>query len=146
MFYFFFSIRRRQTRCALVTGVQTCALPIYQYDGDQYDAPDMTVLAEHVTAPGVVSMARQQEPDALVWAVRADGQLATLPADRDREVFAWSRQVTQGKFEYVENVPTPDGRSEARRVGKECVRTCRYRRSPYNEHKKHNKKKDTKEH
>src|SRR3546814_9053256 len=26
---FFFSSRRRQTRCALVTGVQTCALPIY---------------------------------------------------------------------------------------------------------------------
>src|SRR3546814_20527510 len=25
---FFFSSRRRQTRCALVTGVQTCALPI----------------------------------------------------------------------------------------------------------------------
>src|SRR3546814_1562715 len=25
---FFFSIRRRHTRCALVTGVQTCALPI----------------------------------------------------------------------------------------------------------------------
>src|SRR3546814_4651977 len=31
---FFFSSRRRHTRCALVTGVQTCALPI---------------LAEHVT-------------------------------------------------------------------------------------------------
>src|SRR3546814_2306185 len=28
MIYFFFSSRRRQTRCALVTGVQTCALPI----------------------------------------------------------------------------------------------------------------------
>src|SRR3546814_1068079 len=27
-FYFFFSSRRRHTRCALVTGVQTCALPI----------------------------------------------------------------------------------------------------------------------
>src|SRR3546814_7654955 len=26
---FFFSIRRRHTICALVTGVQTCALPIY---------------------------------------------------------------------------------------------------------------------
>src|SRR3546814_3141624 len=26
---FFFSSRRRHTRCALVTGVQTCALPIY---------------------------------------------------------------------------------------------------------------------
>src|SRR3546814_8992044 len=28
LFIFFFSSRRRHTRCALVTGVQTCALPI----------------------------------------------------------------------------------------------------------------------
>src|SRR3546814_14160517 len=28
VFVFFFSSRRRHTRCALVTGVQTCALPI----------------------------------------------------------------------------------------------------------------------
>src|SRR3546814_20555160 len=31
---FFFSSRRRHTRCALVTGVQTCALPIYALTGD----------------------------------------------------------------------------------------------------------------
>src|SRR3546814_15816224 len=31
----FFSSRRRHTRCALVTGVQTCALPIYAYGGKQ---------------------------------------------------------------------------------------------------------------
>src|SRR3546814_4457993 len=30
-YFFFFSSRRRHTRCALVTGVQTCALPIYGY-------------------------------------------------------------------------------------------------------------------
>src|SRR3546814_7245141 len=29
--FFFFSSRRRHTRCALVTGVQTCALPIYKW-------------------------------------------------------------------------------------------------------------------
>src|SRR3546814_3435302 len=29
MYFFFFSSRRRHTRCALVTGVQTCALPIF---------------------------------------------------------------------------------------------------------------------
>src|SRR3546814_20307403 len=28
--FFFFSSRRRHTRCALVTGVQTCALPIWR--------------------------------------------------------------------------------------------------------------------
>src|SRR3546814_989934 len=31
---FFFSSRRRHTRCALVTGVQTCALPICRLLGD----------------------------------------------------------------------------------------------------------------
>src|SRR3546814_789961 len=30
MVFFFFSSRRRHTRCALVTGVQTCALPIWR--------------------------------------------------------------------------------------------------------------------
>src|SRR3546814_10210387 len=30
-YFFFFSSRRRHTRCALVTGVQTCALPISFY-------------------------------------------------------------------------------------------------------------------
>src|SRR3546814_6367155 len=31
--FFFFSSRRRHTRCALVTGVQTCALPIFGEKG-----------------------------------------------------------------------------------------------------------------
>src|SRR3546814_12596335 len=31
MILFFFSSRRLHTRCALVTGVQTCALPIYRH-------------------------------------------------------------------------------------------------------------------
>src|SRR3546814_3975901 len=31
---FFFKSKRRHTRCALVTGVQTCALPICFLDGD----------------------------------------------------------------------------------------------------------------
>src|SRR3546814_8091035 len=39
---FFFSSRRRHTRCALVTGVQTCALPIY--------TPGVTVLCRESTA------------------------------------------------------------------------------------------------
>src|SRR3546814_15242522 len=33
---FFFSSRRRHTRCALVTGVQTCALPISALSGQQF--------------------------------------------------------------------------------------------------------------
>src|SRR3546814_2082682 len=36
--YFFFSSRRRHTSCALVTGVQTCALPIATIDHARADA------------------------------------------------------------------------------------------------------------
>src|SRR3546814_5461171 len=35
---FFFSSRRRHTRCALVTGVQTCALPICGHSGPRHVA------------------------------------------------------------------------------------------------------------
>src|SRR3546814_6497501 len=42
--FFFFSSRRRQTRCALVTGVQTCALPI---SGNLYLTGKHALLAEH---------------------------------------------------------------------------------------------------
>src|SRR3546814_8321215 len=36
LYGFFFSSRRRHTRCALVTGVQTCALPIYIAEGHEF--------------------------------------------------------------------------------------------------------------
>src|SRR3546814_2402473 len=36
--FFFFSSRRRHTRCALVTGVQTCALPIFSNVFEQKSA------------------------------------------------------------------------------------------------------------
>src|SRR3546814_1874782 len=40
-FVFFFSSRRRHTRCALVTGVQTCALPIF--DTDELTDPQVPI-------------------------------------------------------------------------------------------------------
>src|SRR3546814_3938641 len=42
---FFFSSRRRHTRCALVTGVQTCALPIYGRRYFQLSSKQSTNLA-----------------------------------------------------------------------------------------------------
>src|SRR3546814_10785718 len=42
----FFSSRRRHTRCALVTGVQTCALPIFQQFGGPHEVTIRTPLPE----------------------------------------------------------------------------------------------------
>src|SRR3546814_8532384 len=43
---FFFSSRRRHTRCALVTGVQTCALPIYDMASIHLNADERGIFAE----------------------------------------------------------------------------------------------------
>src|SRR3546814_4822297 len=40
---FFFSSRRRHTRCALVTGVQTCALPILPHSCAAYSTAGSTL-------------------------------------------------------------------------------------------------------
>lgn len=80
-----------------------------QYSEEQYVAPDMSVLSEHVTLSRVTALAYQAEPDALLFAVRTDGQLASLTADREQDVFAWSRQRTEGNYESVASVPTSDG-------------------------------------
>src|SRR3546814_15093977 len=45
MLFFFCSSRRRHTRCALVTGVQTCALPIYGRVASRMAGTDTTVVA-----------------------------------------------------------------------------------------------------
>src|SRR3546814_5811252 len=45
--FFFFSSRRRHTRCALVTGVQTCALPIFKSMENSYPlGEDLSLLQE----------------------------------------------------------------------------------------------------
>src|SRR3546814_2429125 len=98
-FFFFFSSRRRHTRCALVTGVQTCALPIYIKIWDSF-----TTVRE------------AEDAYAKVEALRALWVGADSPPDH----------ATQ------HSAPLPAGeRSEERRVGKECVSTCRSRWSPY---------------
>src|SRR3546814_8797170 len=90
-FVFFFSSRRRHTRCALVTGVQTCALPIY--DSNQ-----------ELIGQGVANLILP-----LFGGIAATGAIA--------------RTAT--------NFRNGATRSEERRVGKECVSTCRSRWSPY---------------
>src|SRR3546814_2115686 len=56
--YFFFSSRRRHTRCALVTGVQTCALPIY-VEALDHDAGVPALRAD--TSPEEIEESEQQQ-------------------------------------------------------------------------------------
>src|SRR3546814_3186092 len=96
---FFFSSRRRHTRCALVTGVQTCALPISHW----YCLPILK---------------REVHRQALVEAATSGNPRFFLGTD--------SAPHARGLKEHACGC-----RSEERRVGKECVSTCRSRWSPH---------------
>ena len=70
----------------------------YNFDVDGYIAPDMTILAEHVTEGGLTQIAYQQEPNQIVYGVRGDGELVGLTYQREQQVTAWHRHIFGGRF------------------------------------------------
>ena len=94
----------------------------YVFEDDGFRAPDMTLVAEHITKTGVVEMAFQAEPQAIVWMCLTDGSLIGLTYDRDQKILGFHRHVVGGfsdaygatpaKVESVSVIPAPDGLSD----------------------------------
>lgn len=82
---------------------------VFNYDVDGYVAPDMTLLAEHVSEGGFDQMDVQQEPDNIIWAVRADGELCGMTYRREEDVVAWHRHTFGGTDAVVESVAVIPG-------------------------------------
>lgn len=82
---------------------------------DKFTSPDITRIAENMTASGVVQMAYAQEPQGMVWAARTDGGLRACTFERDIDgsiIAAWHRHQLGGvlaKVGSVEVVPSADG-------------------------------------
>src|SRR3546814_1410384 len=112
MCFFLFSSRRRHTRCALVTGVQTCALPICGSVLAKKLANMMGKIEhEHDRIRGFIMVSPY---------ISKDGETSFAP---------FVRNFQNCPMIVVNNERL--SRSEERRVGKECVSTCRSRWSPY---------------
>lgn len=79
----------------------------FSFESDAYVAPDMTLLADHVTQGGLVDIAYQQEPWSVLWAARADGMLLGFTYLREQQVTAWARHplADGGKAEAVAVIP-----------------------------------------
>src|SRR3546814_15671541 len=117
-FVFFVSSRRRHTRCALVTGVQTCALPIlwFAHKGEAY------------------RLGYAESDDGIRWQ-RDDSFAGVAPSASgwDSQMVEYAAVARHGDryFMFYNGDNYGAGRSEERRVGKECGSTGRYRLSPY---------------
>lgn len=82
----------------------------YNFQQDGYVTNDMTVLAEHITAGGIIDMAWHREPYVALWAVRADGKLLGFTFNKEQEVIGWHRHQLGGNgiVESVVVIPAPD--------------------------------------
>ncbi len=78
------------------------------YYADTYVAPDMSLLADHITEGGIKYSAWQQEPNSVLWTNRADGVLLSLTYMRREEVVGWARHITDGEVESVAVIPDPE--------------------------------------
>jgi len=84
----------------------------YQYDVDEFQAPDLTILSEHITEAGIIDASYVQQPDNMWLGVRGDGELAVLTYERDQGVVGWQRWVTDGEFESVAVIPKDNADDE----------------------------------
>src|SRR3546814_12958036 len=119
---FFFSSRRRHTRCALVTGVQTCALPILRgnaVEAATSNGQSRSFVSAIPTAVFFDALATRFDA-AKGGAIKGIFQFV-LPDSQE------SVAVVVGGGVDFPRYGVTDTRSEARRVGKECVGTCRTR-------------------
>ncbi|WP_415713331.1 hypothetical protein [Maridesulfovibrio sp.] len=80
----------------------------YSFEADGYVAPDLTILAEHLTRSNYITeWAYQQSPDSIIWMVRDDGAMIGLTYQREHEVVGFHRHSTDGKFRSVCAIPGP---------------------------------------
>src|SRR3546814_7698156 len=107
-------MRRRHTSCALVTGCQTCALPIWR--GVRFRVSSVERILKSTIYTGTYAYNRAPKSEA----GKAFGVvIIEVPAI-----------VTKAEFERVLVRLAEQRRSERRRVGNECVSTFRSRWSP----------------
>ena len=78
----------------------------YQFKDDEYAAPDMCILAEHITGTGITDIAYAQEPESVYWAVRDDGVLLGMTYKREEDVIAWHRHILGGYISHSVNTST----------------------------------------
>lgn len=68
----------------------------YVWEDDNFRSPDMTLLAEHITFPGVAKIVFQLLPQPIVWALMTDGTLRSFTYERDQNVTGWARHAIAG--------------------------------------------------
>jgi hypothetical protein len=92
----------------------------FEYDNLslKFKSFDQNTLADHITQSGLIDISYQQEPNTVIWAVRADGRLVAMTYSREQyespPFGGWHRHPIGGAFgtgaavvESISTIPAP---------------------------------------
>lgn len=68
----------------------------YQFTLGTFQAPDISLVSEHLTKSGIKQMAVQLAPHTTVWLTTNDGVLVGIIYDKDQDVVGWHRHTLGG--------------------------------------------------
>lgn len=87
----------------------------YDYARDAYVGPELSVLSESLTVPGLKKIVYQREPNSIIWGLLEDGTLLAITYDKEQDVVAWTKCAIAGKNAKVVDlvsIPSPGFRQD----------------------------------
>ena len=77
----------------------------YQFIVNTFQAPDISLVSEHLTKNGLKQMAAQQAPQPVLWIVRNDGTLVGMSYDKEQEIMGWHQHQLGGYSDAAQTLP-----------------------------------------
>lgn len=82
---------------------------LYYWQVGNFRSTNLSDLSQHITVPSVSKIVSMKEPNAFVWALRADGNLLSLTYNRDDITLqansGWARHVLGGRSDASGSAP-----------------------------------------
>ncbi len=77
----------------------------YQFVVNTFQAPDISIIAEHLTKGGIKQFAAQLAPQPVLWMVRSDGTYIGMSYDKEQDILGWHQHQLGGYSDAAQTLP-----------------------------------------
>ena len=81
----------------------------YNFESDSFEPEEVSLMAEELIESGIKNWCLQYSPDRIIWMCDNKGLLIGLTYNKKQQVRAFHYHETQGQFDNVACIPSPDG-------------------------------------
>lgn len=112
---------------------------LYAFSDDTYDAPDISMLSEHLMSSGITEIGWSKSPVGKLFMTTNSGVMTVMTYDRVQKVVGFAPFATDGSFESIAVIPGIDGTQDdvyvqvKRTINGETKRYIEYFNYPFDE-------------